>query len=224
MTDTKESELDSVLEVIENPVRRRIMKRLSEEPSYGLQLSKELGLGQALVAKHLSIMEKAGIVTSAEEDSLSGGRPRKKYSLAMSVSITMDVAPHLFKERAISFSAPEKPRAREGKTPLGSRVAEALAAPDDREKLSAISKVLGEVDARIDAVEEERVGLLSTRNELMNAAAKIVAGMRDLDTRRVLFHILEEHDRQVQSISESLDMREMLVKSILDELERDFFG
>ena len=68
------------------------------------------------------------------------------------------------------------------------------------------------------------MGLLSVRNELMNEAAKIVANLEDLDTRRVAFHILEEHDKEVESISESLDMREMLVRSILEELERNIFG
>src|SRR5579864_3541515 len=98
----KERELDSVLQVMENPVRRRIIKRLSEEPCYALQLSKELGLGQPLVAKHLGIMEKAKLVTSVMVDSPSGPQ-RRRYSLAKSISITMDVAPHLFKETAIAF-------------------------------------------------------------------------------------------------------------------------
>jgi predicted transcriptional regulator len=220
----KERELDSVLQVIENPVRRRIIKRLSEEPCYALQLSKELGLGQALVAKHLAVMEKAGLATAALESSPSGPA-RKRYSLAKSVSITMDVAPHLFMERAISFNEPPT----EGKAPhkrkslFSERAGEALAARDDRAKLSLISKVLSEIDAGIGAAEEERVALLSVRNELMNEAAKIVANLEDLDTRRVAFHILEEHDREVESISQSLDMREMLVRSILEELERGFF-
>jgi len=218
----KEGELDSVLQVIENPVRRRIIKRLSEEPSYALQLSKELGLGQPLVAKHLSLMEKAGVVTSTMESSPSGPQ-RRRYSLAKSISITMDVAPHLFKERAIAFNEP-KPKAKGSKTPLGDQVAKALEAPESNDKLSLISRVLGEVDAEIESVEEERVSLLSLRNELMNAAAKIVAGMEDTDTRRVVFHILEEHDTEVESISKSLDMREMLVRSILEELEREIFG
>jgi predicted transcriptional regulator len=220
----KERELDSVLRVIENPVRRRIIKRLSQEPCYALQLSKELGLGQPLVAKHLSIMEKAGLVTSALESSPNGPE-RKRYTLAKSISITMDVAPHLFKERAISFNAPlPKPRTSQEKTPFGERKGEALAAPDDRAKLSLISQTLNDIDQMIGAVEEQRVGLLSARNELMNEATKIVVNLEDLDTRRVAFHILEEHDRQVESISRSLDMREMVVKSILDELESVLFG
>jgi predicted transcriptional regulator len=220
----KERELDSVLQVIENPVRRRIIKRLSQEPSYALQLSKELGLGQPLVAKHLSLMEKAGLVTSALESSPNGPE-RRRYSLAKSISITMDVAPHLFKERAISFNTtPEGKSSKQANAPLGKRVREALAAPGEKERLSLISDVLSDIDLRIGTVEEERVGLLTVRNELMNEAARIVGNLEDHDTRRVVFHILEEHDREVASISQSLDMREMVVRSILEALERDIFG
>ena len=221
----KERELDSVLQVIENPVRRRIIKRLSQEPSYALQLSKELGLGQPLVAKHLAIMEKAGLVTSALESSPNGPE-RRRYCLAKSISITMDVAPHLFKERAISFNEPPSKgkTPRERMTPFRQQIREALAPRDDKSKLSLISQFLTDIDLRIEEAEQERVGLLSVRNELMNEAAKIVANLVDLDTRRVAFHILEEHDKEVGSISQSLDIREMVVKSILDELERDLFG
>jgi predicted transcriptional regulator len=223
--EEEERELDSVLQVIENPVRRRIIKRLSQESCYALQLSKELGLGQPLVAKHLAVMEKAGLVTSALESSPNGPE-RRRYSLAKSISITMDVAPHLFKEKATSFNepapVPKTPRAR--KAPFGERIGEALAARDGRARLSLIAGILSDVDTRIGLVDEERVGLLSVRNELMNEAAKMVANLEDLDARRVAFHILEEHDTEVGSISQSLDMREVLVRSILEELERDFFG
>src|SRR6266851_2533321 len=197
----KERELDSVLQIIENPVRRRIIKRLSQEPSYALQLSKELGLGQPLVAKHLALMERAGLVTSALESSPNGPE-RRRYSLAKSISITMDVAPHLFKERAISFNTSPGGKGSKGmNAPLGKRVQEALAAPDEKERLSLISHVLSDVDLRIGTVEEERVSLLAVRNELMNEAARIVGRLEDLDTRRVVFHILEEHDKEVASIS-----------------------
>jgi len=219
----KQRELDSVLQVIENPVRRRIIKRLSQEASYALQLSKELGLGQPLVAKHLAIMEEAKLVTSVMEHSDSGPN-RRRYSLAKSISITMDVAPHLFKETAIAFDAVPKVRGRGKETPFASQAVKALTTKDEPERLSAISKVMDEIDQEIGAIDEQRVGLLSLRNDLMNEAAKTVVSLRDLDTKRVAFHILEEHDREVGSISQSLDIREIVVRSILEELERDFFG
>lgn len=220
-----EIELDSVLQVMENPVRRKIIKRLSQEPSYALQLSKELGLGQALVAKHLSVMERAGLVNSSVESSPSGPA-RKRYSLSRSISITMDVAPHLFKEKAVAFDPSTRKSSRGGDATTGLRkkVQQALAANDEKERLAQISNALDDVDRRMGSVEEERVALLEMRNEMMAEAAKIVGAMEDFDMRRVIFHILEAHDRQVESISQSLDMRETVVKSILEELEREFFS
>jgi len=165
-------------------------------------------------------MEKAGIVASALESSPNGPE-RRRYSLAKSISITMDVAPHLFKEKAIAFNLEKRPP--KGR-PFAERADRALRSHDDKEKLASIADLLAEIDARIGTVEEERVGLLTVRNDLMDEAARIVAGLQDLDMRRVMFHILEEHDREVASISQSLDMREVLVKSILDALQRDIFG
>ncbi|MDA4117962.1 MAG: ArsR family transcriptional regulator [Thaumarchaeota archaeon] len=219
----RERELDTVLQVIENPVRRMIIKRLSEEACYPLQLSKELGLGQPLVAKHLAMMQKAGIVSSATESSPSGPA-RKRYSLAKSISITMDVAPHLFKERAISFNATPKARPTAKQASFASEARQALALTSEAARLSTISRIMDEIDQKIGAIDEERVGLLSVRNDLMDEASKIVLALGDIDVRRVAFHILEEHDREVENISRSLDMREAVVRSILDELQRELFG
>ena len=52
--------IDSVLLTVENPVRRKIIRQLSKEPSYQLRISKELGFSQQLVAKHLDAMEDTG--------------------------------------------------------------------------------------------------------------------------------------------------------------------
>lgn len=225
----KHEELDSVLQVMENPVRRRIIKRLSQGSSYALQLSKELGLGQPLVAKHLKIMERAGLVTSTVEESKnpSGGK-RKWFSLARSVSITMDLAPNLFMERAVAFGSvstkERKKKASRGVELLSKRVQDALERQDERGQLSLVSEILGDVDRMMREVEEERVALLSMRNAAMTEAARIAGKMEDLNKKRVLFHILDEHDREVESISQSLNLRETVVRSILEELEREVFG
>jgi len=220
----EQEELDELLQVIENPIRRKIIKRLSQEPCYALQLSKELNLGQPLVAKHLEVMEDAGLVTSAVEFSPSGPR-RKRYSLAKSVSLTMDLAPNLFIERGVTFEArPSKPRASREASQLLRKVENAMAERDERERLSVISEVLNDIDARLKDIEDERLELLSTRNQAMREAATIANRLDELDKRKVLFHILDEHDREVDKISEALDLREASVKAILEELERDYLG
>jgi predicted transcriptional regulator len=219
-----QEELDSVLQVIENPVRRRLIKRLAQEPCYALQLSKELGLGQPLVAKHLSFMEDVGLVTSVTEKSPNGPE-RKRYLLAKSISITMDLAPNLFMERAVAFTTrPTKEKASRATSEFNRRVRDALGTHDDGERLSLVSEIISDVDKRMRGLEDERVALLSVRNTAMTEAARIAGKLEGLDKKRVLFHILDEHDREVESISQSLNLREMVVQSILDELERDVFG
>jgi len=156
-------ELDSVLQVMENPVRRKIIKRLSQEPAYALQLSKELGLGQPLVAKHLAAMGNAGLVKTVSEDSPNGPR-RKRYSLAKGISITMDVGPNLFIARGIAFEAkPGKEKTSQEVTQLRHKVQHAIEGNDENKKLSLLSEALDEVDGRIDEIERERLRPSSCR-------------------------------------------------------------
>ncbi|HEV2138385.1 MAG TPA: ArsR family transcriptional regulator [Nitrososphaerales archaeon] len=216
-------ELDSALQVMENPVRRRIIKRLSQEPAYALQLSKELGLGQPLVAKHLATMENAGLVKTVSKDSPNGPR-RKLYSLAKGISITMDVGPNLFIARGMAFEAKQgKEKTSQEVSQLRHKVQHAIEENDESKKLSLLSEALGEVDRRMDEIEQERFELLGVRNFAMREASMVASKFDELDTRRVLFHILDEHDRGVERISEALNLRELSVKSILEELE-DYFG
>ena len=97
-----ETDLDLILMILENSTRRDIIKRLSEEPNYTLQLAKDLGLGQQLVSKHLRVMERAGIVESSIESSPHGPK-RKIYTLNQSISVTLDVSTHLFKTKVVFF-------------------------------------------------------------------------------------------------------------------------
>jgi predicted transcriptional regulator len=217
-------ELDSVIQVMENPVRRKIIKRLSQEPAYALQLSKELGLGQPLVAKHLAAMENAGFVKAISEDSPSGPK-RKLYSLAKGIfSIMMDVGPNLFIERGMAFEArPGKEKTSDEVSQLRHKVQHAIEGGNESKKLSLLSEALDEVDRRMDEIERERLELLAVRNLAMREASMVASKFDELDTRRVLFHILDEHDREVDRISEALNLREFSVKSILEELE-EYFG
>lgn len=226
----EQKELDALLQVIENPVRRRIIKRLSQEPAYALQISRELGLSQALVAKHLAVMESSGLVTSSVESSSSGPN-RKRYALARSVSITMDLTPNMFMERGTVFDTGHPPAPAPTRPPPGSgsssgelrkRVDRAVAGGGDRKRLSVLSQVLEEVDSRLSQMESERMDLLEVRNEAMHEAA-IIAAKLEVDKRKVLFHILEEHDIAAERISESLNLRELAVRRILEELQREFF-
>jgi len=214
-----DKELDSVLQVLENPIRRRIIKRLSHGSSYPLQLSKELGLGQPLVAKHLTIMEDAGVVTSSMEKS-PGGPNRRSYSLAKSISITLDMAPNLFVQRGFTFGTViGRELSDEASSLIGdvSRISWS-----DERAVASLSTILEGVDSKLNRIEEERAALLYVRNMALNTASEAIKTVGDDDKKRVIYSILEGHTKDVEDLSESLDLRETVVREILKGLRNMF--
>jgi predicted transcriptional regulator len=211
-----DEEFNSILRVLENPVRRKIIKRLSRSPSYSLQLSKDLGLGQPLVARHLAMMEKAGIVSSSMEQS-RGGPDRRVYSLAKSISITLDTAPNLFIQRGFTFGTVTD---RVLTNQANSLLADVSKISGNEEKaIASLSKVLEGVDERLDAIEGERAAFLYIRNLAMHAAASALKDIKEENRRAVIYSVLEKHTVDVEELSESLDLREAVVREALKKLE-----
>jgi len=91
-----ETTLDGLLSALENPTRRKILERLARESHYPLQLSKELGVSQQAVVKHLRALEECGLVMSSEEKSDLGGPNRRAYRAQQYLSVQIDVGPSLF--------------------------------------------------------------------------------------------------------------------------------
>jgi predicted transcriptional regulator len=214
-----QGELDSVLGAVENPVRRRIIARLSEEPSYQLQLSRDLGLSQQLVAKHLVTMEDAGLVSTVFEDSPRGPQ-RKEYMLKKSVSVTIDFAPNLFRARVFSFGA--VPGAEDAE--LVSRINEIMKYPDEASKIGTLASLISEVDAKLKEMEEQRAVLLYLRSVALREAARASSVLKTSDRRKVLHYIMKEQRDDILDMSASLGLQQQVVGEILEEIEKELAG
>ena len=215
-----QSDLDSILLAVENPVRRKIIRRLSEEPGYQLQLSKELGLSQQLVAKHLDSMEDAGFVTSMLETSPRGPK-RKEYLLRRSVSITIDFAPSLFRTRVFSFGAsPGVVEDSEGSA-LIARMNDVLRSPDEAARIGPLGEIISDLDRKLRQMEEERAVLLYLRNLAMTEAARASGSFRGRDRRKTLQYLLREQNDSLNRMSTTLGLREQIVGDILVEIEKE---
>jgi predicted transcriptional regulator len=215
-----QSELDAVLGTVENPIRRRIIARLSEEPNYQLQLSKELGLSQQLVAKHLVTMEGAGLVSTVFEDSPRGPQ-RKEYRIKKSFSVTIDLTPNLFRARMLSFGA--VPGVVENDAQVMTQVNEALKFPDEVVKMRPLTQVVAEVDKKLKEMEEERAVLLYLRSLALREAARITSSLGTDDRKKVLRHLMRETDG-LGDISASLGLQKQVVGEILEEIEKELLS
>jgi ArsR family transcriptional regulator len=220
----KRAELDSILSMIENPVRREIIKRLSQEPGYPLQLSKELGIGQQLIAKHLDALEGAGIVTSTMEKSPSGPS-RKEYVLKKSVSLSLSFAPNLFSTQLVdlALSDLEEHGASKQTAALVNKLDRIIrSSSDDQSRINSMGKLISELDKHLAEIEEERAAFLYIRNLVMREAATLVQKSQShKETRRVIYYMLDSHNRNVAEISESANLREEIVRKLLDDLESE---
>lgn len=221
MRTVEEPDLDSILLTIENPIRRKLIRRLSEEPSYQLQLSKELGFSQQLVAKHLDSMEDVGVVASLLEDSPHGPH-RKEYLINKSISLSVDFAPNLFRARVMSFDSLQE--GQEHSFPahdLMPRMRDALKRPEES-RLGSLGTLVGEIDKRLFALDDERSVLLYLRHLTMKEVSKVIAGLKmSPEKKKVLYHVLDEHNKDSAVISNTLKLAEDFVRRVLAELNRD---
>ena len=218
-----QSELDAVLGTVENPIRRRIISKISEEPNYQLQLSKELKISQQLVAKHLFTMEKAGLVSTVFEDSPRGPQ-RKEYLLKNSFSVTVDLAPNLFRTRIFSFGALPGVEETDEHAQMMTQISEVLRYPDAASRIRPLTRVVGEVDKKLTEMEEERAVLLYIRGLALREAARITTSLPMVDRRRVLRYLMREEGDNLGTLCSSLGVQKQVVADIIEEIEKELAG
>ncbi|MDI6905084.1 MAG: ArsR family transcriptional regulator [Candidatus Bathyarchaeia archaeon] len=88
--------MDKVLQIVGNENRRKILTLLSKEPHYISQIAKKLDVTQPAILKHLSILERAGLIESFWRKS-SLGAARKYYKICDSVGIEIAINPKDFR-------------------------------------------------------------------------------------------------------------------------------
>jgi predicted transcriptional regulator len=87
---------DKILQIVGNETRRKILSLLSEEPQYISEIAKKLEVTQPAILKHLSILEKGGLITSFWKDSPMGAA-RKYYQICDSIGVEIAINPQSFK-------------------------------------------------------------------------------------------------------------------------------
>ena len=168
-------------------------------------------------------MEDAGLVTTKNQTSPLGPQ-RRVFSLAKSFSIIIDVGPHLFKQNIIDFEVePEQNQISKKTADLIVERDRLLEYPkDEGEKMKPFSKILTDIDTKLDVLEQERALLLSIRNSIMMEASNIIQRIDDSDSRRVFHSAIDEHNKSIERISQSLNLREDKVREIIHKLKTEF--
>ncbi len=201
-------ELDVLLSVIENPTRRRILEALVREPHYPLQLSKELGLSQQGIMKHLKVLEEYRMVRSYDEVSDQGGPNRKIYVPITGFNIVVDMGPGLFTAQIVTRemdgrSCVKEDHPQEGRVMITGRVGEVR----DRIK---------EIDAELRGISRRRAELMRAKEEALDEACGIVeSNIDDYHARRVLYVYMQRPELSLGQIAKELGLRDEMVNDVL---------
>ncbi|MFQ6107616.1 MAG: ArsR/SmtB family transcription factor [Thermoplasmata archaeon] len=215
-----EPTLDEILMILENPLRRRILAKISKERHYPLQLSRELRVSQQAILKHLKVLENYGLVKCTREKSTLGGPERKNYCNARHFSLTIDLGPSLFNTEFRSF--PSDAGIPRGFGKFKERIESTMKETDPKARLRKVSDVAREMDALVRELEERRAGLLLLKDAALSVAYSAVEEIsNDYNERRVLYHLINENDMRVDALSESLDLREEPLRKILSKLREE---
>ena len=217
-----DSGIDSVLLTVENPVRRKILRQLSKEPSYQLRISKELGFSQQLVAKHLDSMEGSGVVSSKMEASPHGPK-RKEYLLNRSISLTIDFAPNLFRARVVEFDPLPELDLPGSSGEVFRMLADVMQRPEENAKLKPLTSLIREIDKKLAGIEDERSVLLYLRNLAMKEVSRAVGGKStgDYEGNKVANRLVDENEKSLRETFSGLHTGDAWIRDILAELERE---
>ena len=215
----EDENLDSILLAIENPVRRKIIRRLSKESGYQLQMSRELGFSQQLVAKHLDAMEGSGLVSSLMEESPHGPK-RKEYLLNKGISLSLDFAPNLFRARVFAYDYPVTESAQDSND-FFRTLGDVVDHPQSSGKMRPLGSLISEIDKRMSNIEDERSVLLFIRHLAMKEVAKAISGMPiTWDEKKALYQLINERETSVEGISRTLKLREDWVRGVIANLQK----
>jgi len=214
------TDFEKVVEVLGNPVRRRLIEKLSEAPDYTLRLSNELNIHQQLAAKHMKVLRNAELVDVIRQKSKKGA-DKNVFSLNKFYSLQIDFSPNLYNQRLISFNNPSlwttadnyMDRLEDKVTDLGDE-------ESGIDKINPLGNIVQSIDDELESLEKRRARLLYIRNLAMNASVQALDEL-DRKKRQVMHFILNQGSTTVNAISHHMHLREETIRDLVSDLENE---
>ena len=219
MTRRTRGEFETVVGVLGNPIRRQIIRKLSEGPDYTLRLSNELNIDQQLATKHLKIIKDAELVDVIREKG-DKGADKKLFSLNKFYSIQIDFSPSLYNERLISFNKPEPWGRQDSRMEhLESKINE-IKEEEGVERLNPLSEIVSVIDVELEQLEKRRARLLFIRNLAMNVSHQAIDEL-DRRKKQIVRTIIDQGATTIETLGRILGLGEYATINVIEYLERE---
>ena len=216
-------EIGELLDLLGNDTRRRILESLANEPKYFIQLSKEIGVSQQAVLKHLFLLEKFGLIESFKAKSNLAAPDRKYFQLNRSVYLSIGITGNSMEIKMENIKGPNKvkPKNRMATEIKGKYIQR------DKEITDILKNTklnLELIEQRMEEIENEKIGLLKDKQKILQIAHQVIRESLEEDlARKILYSNLNSRDTtDIEELSEILDTREKEIKIIVKRLEDRF--
>ena len=216
-------EIGELLDLLGNDTRRRILESLANEPKYFIQLSKEIGVSQQAVLKHLFLLEKFGLIESFKAKSNLAAPDRKYFQLNRSVYLSIGITGNSMEIKMENIKGPNK-----------SKVKNNIAIENKRKYFQSDKEItnilkntkhkLENIEKRMQELEGEKMDLLKEKQQILQIAHQVIRESLEEDlARRILYSNLNSRDiTDIEELSEILNTREKEIKIIVKRLEDRF--
>ncbi|MBN1682430.1 ArsR family transcriptional regulator [Candidatus Bathyarchaeota archaeon] len=213
-------DFETLVGILGNPVRRSIIKKLSQGPDYTLRLSNELNIAQQLAAKHLKIIQDAELVNVIREKSRFGA-DKNVFQINKFYSLQIDFSPNLYNERLISFNNPNHWIQQDNY--MNQLEEQVINLDNDKinvDDISELKQVIQIIDEELESLEKRRARLLYIRNLALGATQEALEDV-DYKKKQIIHYLVDQGPISIQLLSKTLDISEELVKDTIIKLESD---
>ena len=216
----KNLDIEKVLDILGNETRRRILRYLAEEPRYFIQLSKELGVSQQAVLKHLEILQALNLVESFAEKSDLAGPDRKYYRLNRSLILTIGLSEDVFRMKMREYDNTEE--AMTNLTGFEEAWQKILDTEEMTEVILKSKKLINKIDENIIRIDEKRSDVVRLRQDVTNLVhEKIRAKFNSKLERRIIYSLIESPEKlDIDNLAEEFDVREKEIIQSIEEIQK----
>ena len=200
---------DTILDILGNGTRRKILSALSEEPMYFNQLAKEVGIGQQAVLRHLEALEEGGLVETYAEKSEFGAPDRKYYRLNDSFILTISLS-----EDDFTMKKQEIVEIRHKESKKYYKVFDST--PEEAgQALLSLQENLAEIDEEIAVLGSRLNDLHALKQRILHRLHQIGMDNFEEDERRILYTIVEELPESIAELSDIVGEKESSLKDVI---------
>ena len=216
-------EIGKFLDLLGNSTRRRILESLTNEPKYFIQLSKEIGVSQQAVLKHLFLLENFGLIESFKAKSNLAAPDRKYFQLNRSVYLSIGITGNSMEIKMENIKGPNKIRSKNNMA-IESKDVSIKKDKEITDILKNTKHKLELLAKRMQELEDEKIHLLKEKQQILEITHQVIReSLKEDLARRILYsNLISREITDIEELSEILNTREKEIKIVVKSLEDRF--